>query len=149
LHPVPPWFLTADAGDAGFGGVLRMIRRIAAGLVLIGGSLGGCAPPPPPVPVCAQPDVLRQVSETIRKQGQNLVLEAPPVGEISIAADPDQIKSRLSDEALDRPPLAQCAVRGHTIGYDTNRYGASPVHESFIVRYTVELRRNGLFVKVD
>lgn len=126
-----------------------MIRRIAAGLVLIGGSLAGCAPPPPPVPVCAQPDVLRQVSETIRKQGQNLVLEAPPVGEISIAADPDQIKSRLSDEALNRPPLAQCAVRGHTIGYDTNRYGASPVHESFIVRYTVELRRNGLFVKVD
>ena len=146
---MPPWFLTAGAGDAGFGGVLRMIRTITAGLVLIGGSLGGCAPPPPPVPVCAQPDVLRQVHETIRKQGQNLVLEAPPVGENSITTDVDQVKSRSPDDPLDRPPLAQCAVRGHTIGYDTNRYGASPVHESFIVRYTVELRRNGLFVKVD
>ncbi|RZK91380.1 MAG: hypothetical protein EOO66_12145 [Methylobacterium sp.] len=122
---------------------------MAAGLVLIGGSLGGCAAPPPPVPVCAQPDVLRQVYETIRKQGQKLVLEAPPVGEVSIAANLDGAKSRSPDDALDRPPLAQCAVRGHTIGYDTNRYGASPVHESFTVRYTVELRRNGVFVKVD
>lgn len=146
---MPPWFLTAGTGDAGFGGVLRMIRRMTAGLVLVGGSLAGCAAPPPPVPVCAQPDVLRQVYETVRKQGQNLVLEAPPVGEVSIAIDPERMKSRSPDEALDRPPLAQCAVRGHTIGYDTNRYGASPVHESFIVRYTVELRRNGLFVKVE
>lgn len=117
-----------------------MIRRMVAGLMAIGGLLPGCATPPPPVPVCAAPGVLRQVDETIHRRGQALVLEAPPVGEVSTAMDP---------RAPDHSPLAQCAVRGHTVGYDTNRYGASPVYDSFIVKYTVELRHNGLFVKVD
>lgn len=127
-----------------------MNRGIPAGLLMIGAALQGCStPPPPPVPVCAEPGVLRQVYETVRKQGQRLVLEAPPVGEVSTGITPSQPLPGSPDQAVDHPPLAQCAVRGHTIGYDTNRYGASPVHESFIVRYTVELRRNGLFVKVD
>ncbi len=117
-----------------------MISRMVAGLLAIGGSLQGCAPPPP-VPVCAQPDVLRQVYENVHKRGQVLVLEAPPVNEVSTGT--------ALDLTPDHPPLAQCAVRGHTLGYDTNRYGASPVHESFILRYAVELRRNGMFVKLE
>lgn len=128
-----------------------MIRRMVAGLLAIGASLQGCTaqPPPPPVPVCAQPGVLRQVYETVRKQGQDLVLEAPPVGEVSTGIELQQVTAGSPDQGKDLPPLAQCAVRGHTVGYDTNRYGASPVHESFTVRYTVELRHNGLFVKID
>ena len=122
-----------------------MIGRCSAGVIAIGAALQGCAPPPP-VPVCAQPGVLRQVYEAVRKRGQELVLEAPPVGEISTGV---VAAAAAPGPAPDRPPLAQCAVRGHTLAYDTNRYGASPVHESFTLRYTVELRRNGIFVQVD
>lgn len=94
----------------------------------------------PPSPVCGEPHVLRQVDEALRARGQTLVFEVPPVGEISL----------VGPEAASRgvPPLAHCAVRGHTIGYDTNRYGMTPVYEPFIVAYTVEMRRNGLFVSV-
>ncbi len=77
----------------------------------------------------------------IRAQGQALVLEAPSVGEVSMPPAPSLVPNG--------PPLAHCAVRGHTVGYDTNRYGTSPVYEPFIVRYTVELRHNGMFVRID
>lgn len=124
-----------------------MVRRMLAGLLALGGLLQGCAatPPPPPVPVCAEPGVLRQVDETVRRRGQALVLDVPPVGEESTGPG----LGRSVQGGPDQPPLAHCAVRGHTVAYDTNRYGASPVHEPFIVRYTVELRHNGLFVQVD
>ena len=85
--------------------------------------------------------MLQQVDEMIRARGQALVLDVPPVGEISTSPAPSPVRNG--------PPLAHCAVRGHTVGYDTNRYGASPVYEPFIVRYTVELRRNGMFVRID
>ena len=116
--------------------MIDRVRKLAlAGL--LAGCVQACAPPPLPPPICGDPGVLRQVDETLRARGQNLVIDASPVGETS------------SDPARPFPPLAQCAARGHTIGYDTNRYGASPVYEPFTVRYTVEMRHNGLFVRVN
>jgi hypothetical protein len=85
--------------------------------------------------------VLRQVDEIIRARGQAMVLDAPPVGEVSTG--PVVTRPAAS------PPLAHCSVRGHILAYDTNRYGALPVNEPFIVRYTVELRSHGLFVSFD
>ncbi len=112
-----------------------MQRLVVAGLLAAG--VQACAPTPPPAPLCGDAGVLRQVDETLRARGRAMVIEAPPVGEVS------------TDPAAASPPLAHCAVRGHIVGYDTNRYGASPVYEPFIVKYTVEMRRNGLFVRVD
>lgn len=104
---------------------------------LLAGCVQACAPPLVPPPLCGNAGVLRQVDETLRARGRTMVIEAPPVGEVS------------TDPAAALPSLAHCAVQGHTVGYDTNRYGASPVYEPFIVNYTVETRRNGLFVRVD
>lgn len=108
----------------------------AAGLLAGCGALEACAPLPP-ASVCGDAGVLRQVDEALRARGRTMVLDAPPVGEVS------------TNPAAAFPPLAHCAVRGHTVGYDTNRYGASPIYEPFIVNYTVELRHNGMFVHVD
>ena len=111
---------------------------IAAGLLVVCGAVQACAAPsPPPPPVCGDAGVLRQVDEIIRARGQTMALDLPLVGEVS------------TNPGAAFPPLAHCAVRGHTIGYDTTRFGASPVNEPFIVRYTVELRHNGMFVRVD
>lgn len=129
-----------------------MVWRMVAGLLAVAGSLQGCAATPPPslpVPVCAEPGVLRQLHETIRARGRPMVFDIPPVGETSTGPALRRGMPAGSDQSLDMAPLAHCAVRGHTVGYDTNRYGASPVHEPFIVRYTVEQRHNGLFVQVD
>ena len=112
---------------------------LAAGLLAGCGAVQACAPapPPPPPPVCGDAGVLRQVDEIIRARGRTLVIEPSPVGEVS------------TDPAIAFPALAHCAVRGHIVAYDTNRYGASPVNEPFTLRYTVELRHNGFFVHVD
>ncbi len=113
---------------------------IAAALLGVLPAAAAQAADEPPPPVCADTYVLRQVDETLRARGQTLVFEVPPIGEVSLAG-PEAAISGM-------PPLAHCAVRGHTIGYDTNRYGMTPVYEPFIVAYTVEMRRNGLFVSV-
>lgn len=116
------------------------VRLVGAGLLAL---CAACAAAPvPPPQVCGDPGVLRQVGDIIRARGQELTLEAPPVGEVSRGPGAVAV-------AMAVPPLAQCAVRGHTVGYDTNRYGTSPIHEPFTVSYTVEMRRNGLFVQVD
>jgi hypothetical protein len=122
--------------------MMDRVRTLAvAGLLLVGGAVPALAVSPPPPPVCGDAGVLRQVDEIIRARGQAMELETSSVGEVSSAARPEV--------AASQPPLAHCAVRGHTVGYDTNRYGATPVNEPFIVRYTIELRRNGMFVQVD
>ena len=95
-------------------------------------------------PVCSEPRVLQQLDEMIRVRGQALVLEPMPVGEVSTAPPGGAALSPAPS-----PALAHCAVRGHTTGYDTNRYGMTPVNEPFIVNYTIELRHNGLFVSLD
>lgn len=115
------------------GWMLNRMRSGAVAWVLV---VQACAPGPtlPPM-VCADAGVLQQVDEIIRADGRAMVLEAAPVGEVSTT--------------VTTPPLAHCAARGHTFAYDTNRYGTSPVHVPFTVRYTVEARHNGLFVAVD
>ena len=114
------------------------MRLAFAALMVMGGVAHAAELPPPPV--CSDPGVLQRLDELIRVQGQPLRLEVLPIGELSTARP---------GAASVYPPLAHCAVRGHTTGYDTNRYGMTPVNEPFIVKYTIELRRNGLFVSLD
>ncbi len=88
---------------------------------------------PTPQPVCARPAVLQRVGEILHEAGRKLTLDPAPIGEASITPG----------------RLVRCAVRGHMIGYDTNRYGLSPLYEPIIVNYTIELRQNGMFVHVE
>ncbi|MDT7949964.1 MAG: hypothetical protein RQ966_00515 [Acetobacteraceae bacterium] len=116
------------------------MRRLGqTGLVVLAGMGQACAVPPPP-PVCDAPGVLRTVAELIQVRGQPMVLD-PPAGEVSGGG------GRYTP--ADLPPLAHCVVRGHTVAYDTNRYGASPIYAPFIVNYTVEMRQRGVFVSID
>ena len=110
------------------------MRLLIAAALMLGGAAEAAEILPPPV--CGEPGVLREVDEMMRAQGRPMVLEAPPVGEVSLSTPHS-------------PPLAHCAVRGHMIGYHTNRYGMTPLYEPFTVNYTIELRRNGLFVSLD
>lgn len=111
-----------------------MIQRVIALLLLVGLlPLAPAAAQPVPQPVCARQAVLQRVDEILHEAGRELTLDPAPIGEISITPG----------------RLVRCAVRGHIIGYDTNRYGLSPLHEPIIVNYTIELRQNGMFVHVD
>ena len=86
-----------------------------------------------PIPVCARPAVLRHVADALRQAGRPLALEPSTVGEVSTGP----------------AGFVRCAVRTHTLGYDTNRYAYTPLDQSEIVEYTLELRRNGIFLHID
>ena len=110
---------------------MRRSSGLLLPLVLL--PLAPAAAQPAPPPVCARPAVLQRVAEILQQAGRELELDPEPIGEVSTAPG----------------PLVRCAVRGHTIGYDTNRYGLSPLYEPIIVNYTLELRQNGIFVHVE
>lgn len=86
-----------------------------------------------PPPVCARPAVLTQVDTMLRKAGRPMRLWPLPIGETSVETS----------------PIVHCAVRGQMLGYDTNRYGMQPVNEVFVVHYTLELRHNGIFIRLQ
>ncbi len=83
-----------------------------------------------PTPVCAQSEVLQLVREQLQHAGQPGVLEADSVGQV----------------ASGRDNLVYCAVRIHTVAYDTPRAGPLPIDVVSVYQYALELRRNGVFL---
>lgn len=83
-------------------------------------------------PVCARAAVVERVATLLREAGRPMRLDEP-VGELSTGT------SRL----------VHCAVRGQMLGYDTNHHGIEPIDASFVVRYTLELRQNGIFLHIE
>lgn len=117
-----------------------MMTRIAlAVLTVLGGTsvalagAGAARAGDMPTPLCGRPAVLEQVGAVLAQAGRRIVLDPYPVGEVSTAP------SRL----------VACAVRGRVVAYDTPRYGTMPVEDIFVVRYTLELRRHGIFLRVQ
>lgn len=84
-----------------------------------------------PGPVCGQKPVLRLVAETLQRAGQPAWIEPGSVGE---APGP-------------RPGLVNCAVRVHRPFHDTNARGRLPLETVSVYQYTLELRRNGVFLQ--
>jgi hypothetical protein len=106
------------------------MRRLAlaAALLPIGVSSVSAAPDLPR-PVCAQSQVLQLVRERLRQAGQPGVLEIGSIGQAPNGRD-----------------LVNCAVRVHTLEYNTPRLGPAPTDVVSIYRYTLELRRNAVFL---
>ena len=92
----------------------------------------GCAAAAHP-PVCAGPAVLGRVAAMLQEAGRPMRLFARPVGEESVGTG----------------RIVHCAARGQVLGYDTNRSGMQPIDEMFVVHYTLELRRNGIFISLQ
>lgn len=84
------------------------------------------------VPVCGRPAVIERV-ETLLGQSGRLIRLNPAVGERSVGTD----------------RLVHCAMQGHIQGYDTDQTGMQPINATFVVRYTLELRQNGIFLQID
>lgn len=108
------------------------MRRLALLALLLPGPAAATAGEAWP-PVCARPAVLERVGEVLREAGRPMALEPAPIGEASTG--PGRVM--------------RCAARGRRLGYDTSRYGPWPVQESLVIRYTLELRRNGIFLRVQ
>jgi len=85
----------------------------------------------PPEPVCGRPGVLRQLTFELRRAGRPLYLEASPIGQVSDGK------------------VIHCAVRAHAVAYDTNHYGSLALDQVAVVQYALELRRNGIFLRVE
>lgn len=104
---------------------------LAAAFALLGSQAAVAGRLPPPV--CARPAVLERVGEILRQAGRPMLLDPSPIGEVSTGPG----------------RLVYCSVRGQAVAYDTNRYATGWVEERLVIRYTLELRRNGIFVRVQ
>ena len=109
------------------------MRRIVLAVVfaLLGWHAAVAGGPPPPV--CARPAVLERVGEILQQAGRPMLLDPWPIGEVSTGPG----------------RLVYCSVRAQVVAYDTNRYAMLPVEEVVVIRYTLELRHNGIFVGVQ
>lgn len=83
-----------------------------------------------PAAVCGQSHVLQAVEARLSRAGQPVVVEPGSVGQIS---GPEV-------------GLVYCAVRVRQAVYNTPRYGTAPVDVVQEYRYSLELRRNGVFL---
>ena len=83
-------------------------------------------------PVCGRPAVIERVQAMLRRAGRPLLLD-PLAGELSGGPG----------------PTVHCAINGHMPTYDTNHHGMQPIDASFVVRYALELRRNGIFLRFE
>jgi hypothetical protein len=84
-------------------------------------------------PVCAERRVLDQVADMLRQAGRPMRLQTASVGELSPGTE----------------RLVHCAVRGQMLGYDTIHHGMQPLDALFVVRYALELRQNGIFLRLE
>lgn len=84
-------------------------------------------------PVCARPAVLERVGTLLSEAGRKVRLDARTTGELSTGTG----------------RVVHCAVRGRVLGYDTLHYGMQPIDDSFVVQYTLELRQNGIFLRLE
>ena len=83
-----------------------------------------------PGPICARPEVLRLVAETMAQRGLYAQLDPREVGEVTAA-----------DGAS-----AQCAVWLHTVAYDTNVRAYVPEQRWEVHSFAVRRLHNGLVV---
>lgn len=83
-----------------------------------------------PPPVCGLSRVLEAVQERLSRAGQPVVLEAGSAGQVP----------------GERADLVYCAVRVHTTVYDTPRLGRVPADVVQVYQYSLEMRRNGIFL---
>ncbi len=104
---------------------------LAATLVLIGA--GAAWAGEPPAPLCGRPAVLEEVRAALAQAGRRIEFDRSEVGEVSTGPG----------------AVVSCAVRAHIVAYDTNRYGPSPVSETSVLYYTLERRRNGIFLRLQ
>lgn len=100
-------------------------------MVLLGLLLAtSCAPAEPPPPVCGLSRVLEAVQERLSRAGQPVALEA----------------GSAMQAPGSRVDLVYCAVRTHSTFYDTPRLGRAPADAVQVYPYSLELRRNGIFL---
>ncbi len=83
-------------------------------------------------PICSRPAVLAEIREALREAGRPIVFDPVPVAELSDTSG----------------RLVTCAAQVHVTGYDSERYGQVPLQVPFVVRYALELRRNGIFLRL-
>ena len=83
-----------------------------------------------PPAVCGLSRVLEAVQERLSRAGQPVALEAGSAGQVP----------------GERADLVYCAVRVHTTIYDTPRLGRVPADLVQVYQYSLELRRNGIFL---
>ena len=83
-----------------------------------------------PAAVCGQSRVLEAVEARLSHAGQPVVVEPGSAGQVPGA----------------RADIVYCAVRVHSAIYDTPRLGPLPADAVQEYRYTLKLRRNGIFL---
>lgn len=80
-------------------------------------------------PICGSREVLAVVAERLQRAGQEMSID-PAAAEIPGV----------------QPGTVRCAVRVHTLFHDTNRFGDLAADEVRIYRFTLTLRKHGIFV---
>ncbi len=83
--------------------------------------------------VCRREAVLARVTALLRQAGRPLALDPATAGEQSAGT----------------ARVVSCAVQGHLLGYETNRNAIQPIDTLFVVRYSLELRQNGIFLRLE
>lgn len=83
-----------------------------------------------PVSPCAQPQVLLLVAEHVQRAGRLTQIEPGSIGE----------------RPGGTPGTVRCALRIHTIIYDTAGAGYRPLDEVTTFQFTLELRKNAIFL---
>ncbi len=106
---------------------MTMFRATMILLAVTGPALAATEPP---AAVCGQARVLEAVRQRLARAGQPVVIEAADVGQVPGG----------------RAGTVNCAVRLHTAIYDTPRLGPVPADVVEVYRYSLELRRNGVFL---
>ena len=82
-------------------------------------------------PVCGRPMVLQLVAETLRRAGQPVAIQP----------------HSASQAPTGDPGLVRCAVLVRTRSYDTGQAGGVPLDRLSVFAYSLELRRNGIFLR--
>ena len=109
--------------------MIRTLTPLLLAALLAGTVPAAHAEPATPL-VCGSPGVLEVVATRLHRAGLESVIEAGSVGQ---APGPEA-------------GTVECAVRVHTLVYDTARRGLAPVDRVSIYRYRLDLRRNAIFV---
>ena len=109
-----------------------MVRPTLALLALLA-ALPGCVADYGDVQACAQPDVLRLVSDRVQRAG---------------------LPRRMLTEAIGQAPgpapdIVLCAIWVQRLTYDTPLLGQAPANELVAYRYRLKLGRNTAFLLPD
>ena len=115
------------------GMVTASMRRLVLAFALVAVSWSAMAAEANDPFVCRRDSVLDRVSALLRQAGRPMALDRNTVGEHSAGSG----------------RLISCAIEGHLLGYETKIDGIHPVDTVFVVRYSLELRQNGIFLRIE